>query len=134
MRLGLTDGLRLPRRPRLGQHCADPARPVLVAAAADEAAQHMLRYADALGEPGVQADSMEEDQQHKPSAAALSRALVQAAAACEGFSGRSLRKLPFLAHAMSESLPTPCSCLQFIAALRAAASRESEDRTELTSM
>lgn len=73
-------------------------------------------------------------QQRKPSAAALSKALVEAAAACEGFSGRSLRKLPFLAHAMSESLPTPCSCLQFIQAMRQAACKESEDRTELTAM
>lgn len=64
-------------------------------------------------------------------AAALSRTLADVAAACEGFSGRALRKLPFLAHAGSEGMPLPCSTAQFLAALRSAAVREAADRGAL---
>lgn len=65
-------------------------------------------------------------------AQALSRALGQVVAACEGFSGRSLRKLPFLTHATADSLPFPCSCYDFLVAMKAAAERERADRSELT--
>ena len=61
----------------------------------------------------------------------LSRALEGVAAAAEGLSGRSLRKLPFLAHANDELLPTPCSCAAFLQALHAAALKEQEDRQNL---
>ena len=37
---------------------------------------------------------------------ATSRSLLDAARACEGFSGRMLRKLPFLAHAGESCLMT----------------------------
>jgi hypothetical protein len=64
----------------------------------------------------------------------LSLALWQVVAACEGLSGRSLRKLPFLAHATADSLPFPCSCLQFLEAMRAAAEREKAERSELAAL
>jgi hypothetical protein len=63
---------------------------------------------------------------------ALGRALRRAAAEAEGFSGRALRKLPFLAHASGAGLPVPCGCAQFLAALQGAAARERADRSELT--
>ena len=61
----------------------------------------------------------------------VSRALLQAAAAMEGFSGRALRKLPFLAHATSVRTSSTCSTLQFIAALESAACMEGQDRASL---
>jgi hypothetical protein len=74
----------------------------------------------------------EAEQAAAAEAQALSRALGQVVAACEGFSGRSLRKLPFLAHATADSLPFPCSCFEFLAAMKAAAEKERADRSELT--
>lgn len=65
-------------------------------------------------------------------AQALGRMLQAAAAEAEGFSGRALRKLPFLAHASGAALPVPCGCAEFLAALRAAAAKERADRSELT--
>jgi hypothetical protein len=64
------------------------------AVSADDAALQLLRYTDALAEAPQQqqADQMEHDlqqqsqQQRASSAAVLSRALVEAAAACEGVS------------------------------------------------
>ena len=45
---------------------------------------------------------------------AAGRSLLRAAEACEGFSGRMLRKLPFLAHAGfifgQASSHDPCQC------------------------
>lgn len=64
----------------------------------------------------------------------FSLGLWHVVAACEGFSGRSLRKLPFLAHATAEGLPFPCSCLDFLEAMRAAAEREKAERGELAHM
>jgi len=64
----------------------------------------------------------------------FSLGLWHVVAACDGFSGRSLRKLPFLAHATADSLPFPCSCLEFLEAMRAAAEREKAERSELTAM
>lgn len=61
----------------------------------------------------------------------VSQALVQAAAATEGFSGRALRKLPFLAHATSANIANKCGSLQFIAALEKAALREGQDRADM---
>uniref|UniRef100_A0A7N0VFI2 Pachytene checkpoint protein 2 homolog n=1 Tax=Kalanchoe fedtschenkoi TaxID=63787 RepID=A0A7N0VFI2_KALFE len=57
----------------------------------------------------------------------LCKQLLGAAEACEGLSGRSLRKLPFLAHA---ALPHPQSCtpLKFLCAMINTAQRE---RSEL---
>ena len=69
--------------------------------------------------------------EHEAMQQVVSRALVQAAAATEGFSGRALRKLPFLAHATSANIGDRCSSLQFIAALEKAALRESQDRVNL---
>lgn len=71
---------------------------------------------------------MDENEAHQQ---VVSRALVQAAAATEGFSGRALRKLPFLAHATSANIANKCSSLQFIAALEKAALREGQDRANL---
>ncbi|MEW5298280.1 MAG: hypothetical protein WDW38_000989 [Sanguina aurantia] len=61
----------------------------------------------------------------------LSKQLLEAAASCRGCSGRSLRKMPFLAHAML-ALPTPCSATRYISAMCAAAAREREDNSALT--
>ncbi|GMH35950.1 hypothetical protein BSKO_03818 [Bryopsis sp. KO-2023] len=64
-------------------------------------------------------------------ALAVSSALHGAAEACKGFSGRALRKLPFLAHASNPALSNPCSCATFINALKSAILRESQDRSHL---
>lgn len=61
----------------------------------------------------------------------LSKQLLEAAASCQGFSGRSLRKMPFLAHAML-ALPTPCSATRYISAMCVAAAREREDKSAIT--
>jgi hypothetical protein len=74
---------------------------------------------------------MEADTPGGPTTEQLSKALLEAAQACEGLSGRALRKLPFLAHATSAQLSTPCTCLAFLKALRQAAERERSDRQEL---
>ncbi|XP_021616824.1 pachytene checkpoint protein 2 homolog isoform X3 [Manihot esculenta] len=57
----------------------------------------------------------------------LYKQLLEAAQACEGLSGRSLRKLPFLAHA---ALSNPCGCHanKFLSAMIDTATRE---RSEL---
>jgi len=78
---------------------------------------------------------------HSPSARydarlAASAALALAAEAAAGFSGRALRKLPFLAHAAGggaegRPLPAPCGLLSFCDALRRAALREQSDRLQL---
>lgn len=51
--------------------------------------------------------------------------------ACAGYSGRALRKLPFLAHAASDGLPVPCPALEFITAIRRAAELERRDRRDV---
>lgn len=63
-------------------------------------------------------------------------ALRAAAAACKGFSGRMLRKLPFLAHAASTCAGGACArastgCADFAHALGAAARAEAHDRSFL---
>ena len=66
----------------------------------------------------------------------ISRALLKAAVATEGFSGRALRKLPFLAHATSHHVASNkehCS-LHFIAALERAACMEGQDRASLSGL
>jgi hypothetical protein len=64
---------------------------------------------------------------------AASAALALAAEAAEGFSGRALRKLPFLAHAGSaRELPSPCGVVAFCDALRRAALDEQRERRQLT--
>lgn len=64
----------------------------------------------------------------------VSRALLKAAVATEGFSGRALRKLPFLAHATSTPMGSICSSLHFIAALERAACMEGQDRASLSTV
>jgi glucose-6-phosphate isomerase len=69
------------------------------------------------------------------SSGALARRLLEVAELAEGFSGRALRKLPFLAHAGgggAAPLPDRCSALEFVAAMRAAVERERADRSELS--
>ncbi|XP_027125843.1 pachytene checkpoint protein 2 homolog [Coffea eugenioides] len=60
------------------------------------------------------------------SSLSLCRKLLEAAEACEGLSGRSLRKLPFLAHA---ALANPYSCdpFRFLITLTETARRESAE-------
>lgn len=58
-------------------------------------------------------------------------ALLEAANACNGLSGRALRKLPFLAHANADHLPLGCSCTKFLAALCDAAASEQQDRANM---
>ena len=60
----------------------------------------------------------------------LTRALVSAAAACEGLSGRALRKLPFLAYSMAQS-EARCPCLRYVESLVEAARAEFADRSTL---
>ncbi|KAJ6374371.1 hypothetical protein OIU78_029981 [Salix suchowensis] len=55
--------------------------------------------------------------------------LVEAAEACEGMSGRSLRKLPFLAHA-ALSNPNSCSASEFLRAMIDTAKREHSELPE----
>jgi len=55
--------------------------------------------------------------------------LVAAADAAEGLSGRTLRKLPFLAHATYiAGSGDPCSCAEFAVALRQAVADEHRAR------
>jgi hypothetical protein len=61
-----------------------------------------------------------------------SRCLLEVARAAEGFSGRTLRKLPFLAHAAQDFPAGRCSCLQYVNALLAAVQRERADRVSLS--
>lgn len=57
------------------------------------------------------------------------RLLLQAAQACEGFSGRILRKLPFLAHAGHlGASPPPVDLTAYLEALLEASRKEAEDR------
>ncbi len=82
--------------------------------------------AAALANGGASSDPDSESLQ------ALGRLLCAAAAEADGFSGRALRKLPFLAHAAGTGLATPCGCAEFLRALQAAVARERADRSELT--
>lgn len=61
----------------------------------------------------------------------VSAALVGVAAAAEGFSGRALRKLPFLAHAGSDFVGGRCGAAQFARALAGAVELERADRAAL---
>lgn len=90
--------------------------------------QSTLAAASSMAAAGSTAES--DDQ----AAERFSLGLWHVVAACEGFSGRSLRKLPFLAHATAEGLPFPCSCVEFLEAMRAAAEREKAERGELAHM
>ncbi|GIL48593.1 hypothetical protein Vafri_4659 [Volvox africanus] len=65
----------------------------------------------------------------------LSAMLLAAAVVCDGLSGRTLRKLPFLAHAGSPrlALAVPCAGKHFLRALHDAAAREQQDRSQLLS-
>ncbi|KAH7865965.1 hypothetical protein Vadar_013663 [Vaccinium darrowii] len=59
----------------------------------------------------------------------LSKQLLEAAEACEGMSGRSLRKLPFLAHAAFAS-PYNCDPAKFLCAMVDTARRERSELPE----
>lgn len=58
-----------------------------------------------------------------------SKQLLEAAEACEGLSGRSLRKLPFLAHA-SLSKPNNCDLGKFVSAMVETAKKQSSELPE----
>eukprot|EP01018_Ginkgo_biloba_P025216 Gb_05228 [translate_table: standard] len=58
----------------------------------------------------------------------LSKHLLEAAEACEGLSGRALRKLPFLAHAALVNCFT-CESSKFIATMVDTARRELSEQT-----
>jgi len=64
---------------------------------------------------------------------ACSRCLLEVARAADRFSGRTLRKLPFLAHASNDFPGGRCSCLQYVSALLAAVQAERADRATLSS-
>ncbi|WJX39186.1 nucleolar component of the pachytene checkpoint [Trifolium repens] len=65
---------------------------------------------------------------HEPTTSAqLCKQLVETAEACEGMSGRSLRKLPFLAHAALTN-PFDCNPIKFLCTMIETAKRE---RSEL---
>lgn len=58
--------------------------------------------------------------------------ILAAALESEGLSGRSLRKLPFLAYAGLHGLVAgPCSVMQFASALKNAVMREVQERSLL---
>jgi hypothetical protein len=57
-------------------------------------------------------------------------ALLRASAACEGMSGRALRKLPFLAYAI-EHRDGRCELLDFLNAIAKAVMSERRDREKL---
>ena len=57
---------------------------------------------------------------------------MEVARAAEGFSGRTLRKLPFLAHAAQDLPGGRCSSLQFVGALLSAVQKEHVDRAALS--
>eukprot|EP00898_Chlorokybus_atmophyticus_P000907 jgi/Chlat1/1817/Chrsp135S08687 len=59
---------------------------------------------------------------------ALGKLLLDASNLSEGFSGRALRKLPFLAHAALVEADS-CTCEEFLAALQLAVRREIADRS-----
>jgi hypothetical protein len=101
---------------------AGPGSAAAAAAAAAAASNGDAMATDAAGAAGGGGARLEE----------LGRLLWAAAAEADGFSGRTLRKLPFLAHAAGHGLPAPCGAAAFLAALRAAAARERADRSELT--
>lgn len=67
-----------------------------------------------------------------PASCPCSCRLLEAARAADGFSGRTLRKLPFLAHAAQDFPGGRCSCVQYLGALLAAVERERTDRASLT--
>jgi predicted ATPase len=78
--------------------------------------------------------AMQQDQASQQAGARslhFSRALAHVAAACDGLSGRTLRKIPFLAHAKADRLPLPCSVERYITAMHQAAIQEVEARNEL---
>lgn len=56
--------------------------------------------------------------------------LKEIANACDGLSGRALRKLPFLAHGMS-TLRQPCTYQMFSSLLKSAIAQEIHDKTAL---
>ncbi|KAL4859562.1 Pachytene checkpoint protein 2 [Chlorella vulgaris] len=62
----------------------------------------------------------------------LSRCLLEVAVASDGFSGRTLRKLPFLAHAAQDFPGGRCTCHQYVSALLTAVDRERADRATLS--
>ncbi|KAM7273733.1 hypothetical protein ACFE04_028397 [Oxalis oulophora] len=59
----------------------------------------------------------------------LCKQLLEAAKACEGMSGRALRKLPFLAHAALEN-PHDCDAINFLTAMTDTAIRECSELQE----
>ncbi|XP_050224221.1 pachytene checkpoint protein 2 homolog [Mercurialis annua] len=67
--------------------------------------------------------------QEEPTPINLSKQLLGAAEACEGLSGRSLRKLPFLAHA-ALSDPYSCDFSKFLATMIDTARRERSELLE----
>ena len=71
------------------------------------------------------------DRDEEEAGLGASLALLEAARACEGFSGRMLRKLPFLAHAVHSSQCKAPSCEQFAQQLKSAALLEATDRAKL---
>jgi len=54
--------------------------------------------------------------------------LLRAAEECEGMSGRTLRKIPFLAHANFVSHRGACTVMEYLGALRRAAALERADK------
>lgn len=69
------------------------------------------------------------EQAHDEDVAASTRMLLDVAAACEGASGRLLRKLPLLTHVAGRG--TTCNVREFLATMRAVAAQEAEDRATL---
>eukprot|EP00887_Chlorella_sp_A99_P005334 scaffold1.g5334.t1 len=94
----------------------------------DEAATVTAADGPATGSSG---SSMEEETEEAHSRY-LSGCLLEVARQAEGLSGRSLRKLPFLAHAGSDFAGGCAGALPFVNALLAAVQQEKADRSSLT--
>lgn len=56
------------------------------------------------------------------------RELVAVAEEAEDASGRSLRKLPLLAHATLPCVPAPCPAFEFLRSMRRAVASEAHDK------
>lgn len=103
------------------------------AACKAEAMMHWAGLPDGMASMALRQDGSASGGDGAAAVVACSQALVMVSQTCEGFSGRALRKIPFLAHAMAGTLPLPCSCMQFIRAMHTAALKERQDRESIAS-
>ncbi|PRW58109.1 pachytene checkpoint 2-like protein [Chlorella sorokiniana] len=133
----ITDSHPLLSHPEAACLAEEPLAAAAGEAAAGEAAAYAAAEAAAdggsPGEAGAGGSCCMEEETESLQAQYLSRCLLEVARAADGFSGRTLRKLPFLAHASHDFPGGRCSCLQYVSALLAAVQAERADRATLSS-